>query len=153
MRSAYCVVRKPQTEYALRTNYGIHNDMRILLIDDDRDFVEATRAVLESAPYDVDMAYSGEAGLKRARAVKPDLIILDIIMPGESGFDVYEKLQAEPGLADVPVILLTSLSSGLSVTPSGAVKPAEYIEKPVRPAELLRKVRELVKNRKYGTPN
>ena len=117
--------------------------MRILLIDDDRDFVEATRTVLESVPYDVDVAYSGEAGLAQARTTRPDLILLDIIMPGENGFDVYEKLQAEPGLADVPVILLTSLSSGLHVTPPAAIKSAEYIEKPVRPAELLKRVREL----------
>ncbi len=117
--------------------------MRILLIDDDRDFVEATRTVLESVPYTVDVAYNGEAGLKRARAARPDLILLDIVMPGESGLDVFEQLQAEPALANVPVILLTSLSSGLGVTPSGAVKPAKYLEKPVRPAELLRRVREL----------
>jgi DNA-binding response OmpR family regulator len=119
--------------------------MRILLIDDDRDFVEATRTVLESVPYDVDVAYNGSTGLAQARATRPDLIILDIIMPGESGFDIYEKLQAEPGLADVPVILLTSLSSGLGVTPSATAKPTVYIEKPIKPAELLRRVRELVK--------
>ncbi len=117
--------------------------MRILLIDDDRDFVEATRMVLESVPYEVDVAHNGQAGLQRARAERPDLIILDIIMPGESGLDVYEQLQAEPGLADVPVILLTSLASGLGVTPSAMTKPAEYLEKPVRPAELLKRVRKL----------
>jgi CheY-like chemotaxis protein len=119
--------------------------MRILVIDDDRDFVEATRTVLESAPYQVDVAYNGAAGLAQARAARPDLIILDVIMPGESGFDIYEKLQAEPGLADIPVILLTSLSGGLSAMPTVAVKPVEYVEKPIKPAELLRKVTELVK--------
>jgi DNA-binding response OmpR family regulator len=118
--------------------------MRILLIDDDRDFVEATRTVLESVPYAVDVAYNGAAGLAHARAARPDLIILDIIMPGEDGLDIYEKMQAEPGLADVPVILLTSLSSGLGVTPSTPAKPVKYLEKPVRPAELLKRVRELV---------
>jgi DNA-binding response OmpR family regulator len=118
--------------------------MRILLIDDDRDFVEATRTVLESVPYDVDVAYSGEVGLAQARAARPDLIILDIIMPGKNGMDVYEQLRAEPGLADVPVLLLTSLSRGLSMTPSVAVKPSDYIEKPIKPAELLRRVGELV---------
>lgn len=119
--------------------------MRILVIDDDRDFVEATRTVLESVPYQVDVAYNGAAGLAQAHAARPDLIILDVIMPGDSGFDICEKLQAEPGLADVPVILLTSLSGSLSAMPTVAVKPVEYIEKPIKPAELLRKVRESVK--------
>lgn len=119
--------------------------MRILLIDDDRDFVEATRMVLESVPCTVDVANNGAAGLKQALANRPDLIILDIIMPGENGFDIFEQLQAEPELAKVPVILLTSLSSGLSTVRSTSVKPAEYVEKPVRPSELLKRVRELVK--------
>src|SRR5512136_948012 len=117
------------------------NHMRILLIDDDRDFVETTRLVLESMPCTVEVAYNGQTGLEQARTQHPDLIILDIVMPGESGFDVYEKLQADPGLANVPVIMLTSLANGLSAASTS--KPMAYIEKPVRPAELLKRVRDL----------
>ncbi len=119
--------------------------MQILLIDDDRDFVEATRMVLESIPCAVEVAYNGPTGLELARARRPDLIILDIVMPGESGFDIYDKLQADPSLTDVPVIMLTSLASGLSAASTS--KPAAYIEKPVRPAELLRRVGELMVRR------
>ncbi len=114
---------------------------RILLVDDDRDFIEATTAVLESR-YDLEVAYGGREGLAKARASRPDLILLDVIMPDEDGFTVCEKLKADPALADVPVIMLTSLPEGLG--PSGKVgcisEAEDYLEKPVRPAELLRRV-------------
>jgi DNA-binding response OmpR family regulator len=113
----------------------------ILLVDDDRDFVEAMTAVLESS-YDLEVAYGGQEGLAKARASRPDLILLDVIMPDEDGFTVCEKLKADPALADVPVIMLTSLPEGLG--PSGKVgcisEAEDYLEKPVRPAELLRRV-------------
>ena len=112
----------------------------ILLVDDDRDFIEATCAVLESI-CDVDVAYGGGEALDKARASRPDLILLDVIMPDEDGFAVCEKLRADPSLADVPVIMLTSLPDVFSPT-SEARKPQaeDYLEKPVRPAELLRRV-------------
>jgi len=114
---------------------------RILLVDDDHDFVEATTAVLESA-YTVEAAYGGNEGLAKAHASKPDLILLDVIMPDEDGFTVCEELKADPALAHVPVILLTSLPDGWSPTGEarGRSKAEGYLEKPVRPAELLRRV-------------
>jgi twitching motility two-component system response regulator PilH len=114
----------------------------ILLIDDDPDFVEATCAVLTSVPYHVVVASNGSEGLSRAGEVHPDLIILDLIMPGEDGFQVLAKLQADPRLAPIPVMILTSLING--VRPESAAeteaKIEAYIEKPIRPAELLRRI-------------
>ncbi len=113
---------------------------RILLIDDDRDFVEATVLVLERAG-EVEVAYSGNEGMAKARATRPDLIILDIIMPDEDGFSVCQELKADPELADVPVMMLTSLPDGLGSPPvRGALQTDDYIEKPVKPSELLRQV-------------
>jgi CheY-like chemotaxis protein len=124
---------------------------RILLIDDDRDFVEATGAVLEDV-YDVDVAYGGDEGLARARQVRPDLILLDIIMPTKDGFQVYEVLKSDPDLARVPVVMLTSLPDGVGlrspVGPGGVTPQAEdYLEKPMRPAELLRRLKKLLPER------
>jgi len=113
----------------------------ILLVDDDHDFVEATTAVLESV-CDVDVAYGGGEGLAKARTSRPDLILLDVLMPDMDGFDVCEELKADPALADVPIIMLTSLPGALG--PSGKVgcvsQAEDYLEKPVKPAELLRRV-------------
>jgi CheY-like chemotaxis protein len=118
---------------------------RILLVDDDRDFVEATTAVLESI-CDVDVAYGGHEALAKARASRPDLILLDVIMPDEDGFAVCDRLRADPHLADVPVIMLTSLPDGLSPMGEAAQKPCveDYLEKPVKPAELLRRVNKFL---------
>jgi len=117
----------------------------ILLVDDDRDFIEATRAVLESV-CDVDVAYGGGEALDKARAARPDLILLDVIMPDEDGFAVREKLKADPQLAAVPVILLTSLPDGLNPMSQarGMPQAEDYLEKPVRPAELLRRVNKFL---------
>ena len=118
----------------------------ILLIDDDPDFIEATCTVLESAPYEVWVAYSGAEGLTRAREARPDLIILDVIMPGEDGFRILERLRADPVLAKVPVMMLTSLPNGLSLASGGGANTAveDYVDKPIRPAELLRRVEKLL---------
>jgi DNA-binding response OmpR family regulator len=125
---------------------------RILLVDDDRDFVVATTAVLEST-CDVDVAYGGGEGLAKARTSRPDLILLDVIMPDMDGFDVCEELKADQALADVPIIMLTSLAEGLG--PSGKVGcvslAEDYLEKPVKPAELLRRVSKFLSERAPGT--
>ena len=118
---------------------------RILLVDDDRDFVEATTAVLESI-CEVDVAYGGAEGLARARVSKPDLILLDVIMPDGDGFAVCDQLKADPQLTAVPVIMLTSMPAGLGPTDrTECVSQAQdYLEKPIRHVELLRRVKRLL---------
>lgn len=118
----------------------------VLLIDDDPDFVEATCAVLESAPYEVLVAYNGDEGLVKAREAQPDVIILDVIMPGEDGFQTFEKLKADPALAHIPVMVLTSLSNGLSLASANGVgiHAEDYIDKPIKPAELLQRIEKLL---------
>lgn len=120
----------------------------ILLIDDDPDFVEATCTVLESGPYEVLVAYSGAEGLSMARKTRPDVIILDVIMPVEDGFQTLEKLRADPALADIPVMMLTSLPNGLSMSPvSEANTVDDYVDKPIGPAVLLQRVKKLLEAR------
>jgi CheY-like chemotaxis protein len=118
----------------------------VLLIDDDPDFVEATCAVLESVPYEVLVAYNGDEGLIKAREARPDVIILDVIMPGEDGFQTFEKLKADPALAHIPVMVLTSLSNGLSLASANGVSihAEDYIDKPIKPAELLQRIEKLL---------
>jgi DNA-binding response OmpR family regulator len=122
---------------------------RILLIDDDRDFAEATRAVLESVPYEVIVAFDGDEGLAKVQEEQPDLVLLDIIMPTRDGFQVYEKLKSDPELWNIPIIILTGLSSSVSnITYSahgGEVLEADdFIDKPVRPRELLARIARLL---------
>ena len=72
---------------------------KILLVDDDTDFVEATKTVLESKNYEVIVANEGDEGLRKAKEQKPDLILLDIIMPVKDGFVAAEQLKKDPELA------------------------------------------------------
>lgn len=118
---------------------------KVLIIDDDPDFVEATRIVLESKPYEVIVSYDGDDGLRKAREESPDLIILDVIMPVKDGFSTAEQLKKDAGLKNIPVIVLTSYAEkggGSSVAMSGGLtmETEDYIDKPVSPEELLKKV-------------
>ena len=123
---------------------------KILLIDDDKDFVEATKLVLESKPYEVITAYNGSEGLKQAKAERPDLIILDVIMPVKDGFNAAEELKKDPELQKIPVIMLTSFAerrgeTSLSVSQGLTLDTEDYIDKPVSPEELLKRVEKLLK--------
>jgi two-component system alkaline phosphatase synthesis response regulator PhoP len=118
---------------------------KILLIDDDADFVETTKLVLESKAYEIITASDGTQGIIKARKEKPDLIILDIIMPVKNGFNAAEELKKDPELQKIPVIMLTSFSQKVSETNlsrgQGLLLDTEdYIDKPVAPEELLKRV-------------
>jgi CheY-like chemotaxis protein len=126
------------------------SEATILLVDDDHDFVEATRTVLESVPYDVSVAYDGDEALARVHEVEPDLILLDIIMPTQDGFLVCEQLKSDPDLWHIPVIMLTSLSQHIgetaySVQDGMMLEADDFIDKPVRPKELLARIERLLK--------
>ena len=123
---------------------------KILLVDDDVDFVEATKTVLESKPYEVIVAYEGDEALRKAREENPDLIILDIIMPVKDGFTAAEQLKKDPELGKIPVIMLTSFSSRGQQTSIPASRGLtldadDYVEKPVAPEELLVRVDKYLK--------
>ena len=123
---------------------------KVLLIDDDVDFVEATKIVLESKPYEVIVAYEGNEGLRKARGEKPDLIILDIIMPAKDGFTAAEELKKDPELSKIPVVILTSFAARGGETSIAAsrgltLETEDYIDKPVSPEELLNRVEKHLK--------
>jgi len=115
---------------------------KILLIDDDLDFIESTKTILESKPYEVIVAHDGNEGLRKAREENPELILLDIIMPVKDGFTAAEQLKKDPELKKIPVLMLTSYSSrrqetSIPVSRGFELEAEDYIEKPVTPDELL----------------
>jgi len=129
----------------------VEKKAKILLIDDDADFVESTKIVLESKPYEVIVAVNGDEGLRKAREEKPDLILLDIIMPVEDGFTAAEQLKKDPGLANIPVLMLTSYSTkgagtGIPRSRGVEVEYEDYINKPVSPNDLLSIVAKYLEN-------
>jgi len=126
---------------------------KILLVDDDADFVESTRTVLESKPYDVIVAKDGEEGLRKAKENRPDLIILDVIMPVKDGFTAAEQLKKDPQLSRIPTLMLTAFAekhaeASIPVSRGFTLEAEDYIEKPVTPEELLARVDKQLK--KFG---
>lgn len=123
---------------------------KILLIDDDVDFVESTKIFLESKPYEVIVAYDGDAGLRKAREEKPDLILLDVIMPVKDGFTAAEQLKKDPQLSKIPVLMLTAFAAvggetSIPVSRGFTLETEDYIDKPVTPDELLARVEKHLK--------
>lgn len=117
---------------------------KILLVDDESDAVEFVRTMIEDiGDYEVITAEDGEEGLSKARAERPDLIILDVQMPKKDGFMVFSELNQYDETQNIPVIMLTGVASktgiGFSSKDMGdflGKKPAAYIEKPVDPTIL-----------------
>ena len=126
------------------------NKAKILIVDDDIDFVESTKTILESKPYEVIVAHEGEEGLKKAREENPDLILLDVIMPVKDGFTAAEQLKKDPQLKKIPVIMLTGFSSkrqesSIPVSRGFALEAEDYLEKPVSPEKLFAAIEKCLK--------
>ncbi|MBE9582402.1 MAG: response regulator [Proteobacteria bacterium] len=122
---------------------------KVLLVDDDVDFCEATKLLLDSKGYDVVLAHDGKAGLEKVRAEKPDLVILDVMMPEMNGYDVCVVLKADADLKKIPVVLLTAVDQAFFKTTytraMGLMTEADdYIAKPVEPGELVKRVEDLL---------
>ena len=121
------------------------SDLSVLLVDDDEDFVTTLAERLNLRGIDTDVAFDGEEALKKMNIKRPDVIILDVMMPGLGGIDVLR--QTRETLPDTPVILLTGRGStreGIDGMKEGAF---DYIIKPVKIEELIGKMREAVNNK------
>lgn len=117
---------------------------KVLVVDDDPDFVRVTEKVLEKAGYEIESAASGAKALQAMRQARPDLVLLDIMMSYIlDGLDVSREMAEDPELKDIPVIMVTSLTGvkGSGVFPSDEYIPVdEWLSKPVAPDVLLERV-------------
>jgi CheY-like chemotaxis protein len=121
---------------------------KILVVDDDADFVEATTTLLTAKGYQVVSAGNGEAGYALAKAEKPDVMLLDVMMTHDSeGFDTARKLKEDPATKKIPVIMITGIRKAKNL-PFGFEADEDWLpvkvvlEKPVKPDELLKNVSE-----------
>ena len=121
----------------------------ILLVDDDPDFVEAVRVIVENGGYEVEVAYDGQEGLEAVAERKPDLIVLDVMMPVMNGHEACAKLKGNAETAEIPIILLTAVADRVTTSTYThrdmlESEAEDYMPKPVEPAELLDRIKSWV---------
>jgi two-component system alkaline phosphatase synthesis response regulator PhoP len=127
------------------------DEKRVLVVEDDLDAVDIVEAALSEIGITTLSANDGDSGLEKAREAKPDLIILDVHMPGKSGFEVFSALKQDESLKDTLVVMLTGVKEktglGFSAEEMGEYfgsEPEAYIEKPVDPVRLQNTVSKLL---------
>lgn len=121
---------------------------KVLLVDDEIDFVEVVSTRLEANGFEVLPAYDGEEALEKVKEARPDIIILDIMMPKINGFDVCRKLKLDQNYKDIPIIMLTAKFQTSDIKFGAAMGADAYITKPFEPSVLLDKIHELLKKDK-----
>ncbi|MEE8180051.1 MAG: response regulator [bacterium] len=122
--------------------------LNILIVEDDPQTVKLIKFILEKEDYSTISAKDGEEGLQMAREKKPDLIVLDLMLPGMDGYRVCEILKANPVTKEIPIIVLTALDTGVDFEKALEKKADWYITKPFEPQHLLKRVNYLIEKRK-----
>src|SRR5688572_25565584 len=115
---------------------------RVLVVEDERTIAESVAARLRAEGFAVDLAYDGPAGVAAARAYRPDLIILDIMLPGFDGLEVCRRIQAD---RPVPVIMLTARDDETDLLVGLAVGADDYLTKPFSVRELAARVHAVLR--------
>jgi len=123
------------------------SNAKILVIDDEPSIVKLVTAYLEPEGYEVYTAADGEAGLKAARAFKPDLVILDVMLPGMDGIELLSRLRRE---SDVYVIMLTARTEETDKIVGLSVGADDYVTKPFSPRELTARVKAALRRLQTG---
>lgn len=122
----------------------INDKKKILVVEDEEDMVYAVGLELESNGYKVITAYDGRQGLEKARRERPDLIILDILLPGLDGYKVCRMLKFDEKYKNIPIVMLTARAQDSDKKTGKEVGADAYITKPFEPKVLVTKIKELL---------
>ncbi len=122
--------------------------MKVLIVDDDVDSLAIARIRLKKDGYIIETASDGESGLTKARESSPDLILLDVQMPGKTGFEVCEELKADPDLSNIPVIFLSAADNVREKVKGLDLGAVDYVTKPFDIFELKARVRAALRTKR-----
>ena len=120
----------------------------ILIVDDEPEMVMVARAMLEKAGYGTDDAWNGEECLERLKEKKYDLILLDVMMPGDDGWEVCRKIKADDKTKDIPIVMFTVRTSSDSVKKGRECGAAAQVNKPFDGTELIDTVKDVLEKEK-----
>jgi CheY-like chemotaxis protein len=118
---------------------------RVLIVDDDPVILELVAINFELEGHEVSTAANGPDAMEQARTWAPDAIVLDVMMPGLSGFEVCHQLRDDPSTTNIPVVLLSARALGRDVEEGLAAGAAAYVTKPFDPLELVEQIEHLVR--------
>ncbi|MCG7495210.1 response regulator transcription factor [Thalassobius sp. Cn5-15] len=118
----------------------------VLIIEDEPNIIEAISFILSRDGWDVATHSNGHDAVDVVRSKQPDLLILDVMLPGKSGYDILTELRAEQGTADLPVLMLTARGQNKDRELATRLGASRFMTKPFSNAEVLEALRELVSN-------
>lgn len=116
---------------------------KILVVDDEADLRNLTKMMLEGAGYEVAQASNGDEALAMVARETPDLVLLDVVMPGKSGFEVCKTIKTEEKTRNIPVIIFTVLGREVDFRMSMESGADEFLSKPMRPEDMSNLVKEI----------
>ncbi|OBS30673.1 two-component system response regulator [Tepidimonas fonticaldi] len=117
---------------------------RVLIVDDEPNILISLEFLMKREGYEVQVARDGEEGLALAGRWRPDVVLLDVMMPRKSGFDVCQAIRADAALAGMRIVMLTAKGRDTDVAKGLALGADAYLTKPFSTQELVRRVRELL---------
>ena len=119
---------------------------RILVVDDDKEVVRLMRAYLEQAGYEVIVAYDGETAVHNLRREKPDLVLLDLMLPGKDGWEITRIMRSDSNLSTIPIIMLTARVDDTDKIVGLEMGADDYVTKPYNPREVVARVKARLRN-------
>ena len=148
------ITTRARTQPEIGTRSGSMNpNSTVLVVDDEPIGLEVVKALLGSSDYALHCAANGPEALAKTEQLRPDLILLDVLMPGMSGYDVCRKIRATPHLADIPIILLTALNDRDAKLRGLQAGADDFISKPFDRLELSARVRTILRLNRYSRLN
>jgi len=121
------------------------NKFKILIVDDEKDFIDLIKLILDKNGYIVSVAYDGEEGLNKAMEELPDLVILDLNIPKLNGYEVCRKIREKYSFKDIAVLMLTVRTLEQDCVSGFSCGSDDYMTKPFEPKELLARIRNLIR--------
>src|SRR5437867_837086 len=125
---------------------------KILIAEDNPEGAELLEAYLDGSDYDIEVAVDGDDTLRKVKSFQPDLVLLDVMMPKISGFEVCKRIRANPETRDIIIHMITALDQHHDIDRAVEVGTNDFLTKPINKTELLLRIKAALASRQYKDP-